>query len=66
MRSFGFELFITNCQEYYRKKLKTSGDSSVMIVKPITRQIMIDSESTYIQEVDALYDLIKADLVVKE
>lgn len=66
MKSFGFELFITDFKEHYRKELKTSTNSASIIVKPITRKIIIDSERTYIQEVDTLYDLIKADMVVKE
>lgn len=66
IEKFGFELFITDYREYCRKRLKTSGNSAFMIVKPITRQIIIDSENTFIQEIDLLYDLIKADMVVKE
>lgn len=66
LEKFGFELFITDYKEFYRKKLETYVEPAIMIVKPISRQIIIDSERTYIREIDTLYDLIKADMVVKE
>lgn len=62
---FGFELFITNSNEYYRKRLDTLTNSAFIIVKPITRMVIIDSKNTYIEEIDILYDLIKADMVEK-
>lgn len=67
MKSFGFELVTTDCKEFYGKELETTCiEPAFIIVKPITRQIIIDSGRTYIREIDTLYDLIKADVVVKE
>lgn len=51
---------------FTKKKLKTSNNDAFIKVQPLTRQIIIDTGAAFIEEVDVLYDLIKADLVEKE
>ena len=66
LEKFSFEFYSKFFAEFYRKKLKTSNNDAFIKVQPLTRQIIIDTGATFIEEVDVLYDLIKADLVVKE
>lgn len=66
LEKFGFETYLRFFTEFYRKELKTSDNNAFIKVQPLTRQIIIDTGATFIEEVDVLYDLIKADLVVKE
>lgn len=62
---YGFELYSDNITEFYRIKLKTEGHDAYLIIKPLSKQIIIDTGSTCIQECDALYDLIQDGLVEK-
>ena len=66
LEKFGFKIYSRFFSEFYKKKLKTSNNDAFIKVKPLTRQIIIDTGAAFIEEVDVLYDLIKADLVVKE
>ena len=66
LEKFGFKIYSRFFTEFYRKELKTSNNNAFIKVQPLTRQIIIDTGETFIEEVDVLYDLIKADLVVKE
>ena len=66
LEKFGFKIHSRFYTEFYRKELKTSDNNAFIKVQPLTRQIIIDTGATFIEEVDVLYDLIKADLVVKE
>lgn len=66
LENFGFKTYSRLDTEFYKKELKTSDNTAFIKVQPLTRQIIIDTGATFIEEVDVLYDLIKENLVVKE
>ena len=65
LEKFGFQISKRDYAEIYKIKLKTSGNSSYLTIMPISREIKINTESTFIQDLSILYDLIKSGLVEK-
>ena len=64
LEKYGFEILETHSSDYYFKRIKDYRDYSFM-VKSISRKIVLDTPSNYIENLDTLHDLIKADLVEK-
>ena len=67
LEKFGFQL-VGEKNESYRVNIenKNYNSQALLIVTPVSREISIDTGSTYIKDkLDILYDLIKADLVEK-
>ena len=67
LKKFGFEL-IGKSAECYKVYIQNPQYNSpaCLIVSPVSRKIVIDTNSTFIRDkLDILYDLIKDDLVEK-
>lgn len=62
---FGFVFSKSNHTEVYTISLKTSGNRCYLNVQPISKEIIINADSTYILGLDVLFDLIQAGLVEK-
>jgi len=65
LEKYGFQQSINDISEYYFIRLTASSNYAVLIISPITRKLTIDTGSTYIDELNVLYDLIKDGLVEK-
>lgn len=65
LENFGLELVKRNDSEYFRIKLGTSNNRAYLKVQPISRKLLIDTDATYILELDMIYDLTQAGLVEK-
>lgn len=68
LENFGFNIEESSNSDSYVKRIEDNIHFEVIaiIVKGITRKIIIDSSRSYIlHHLDLIYDLIKADLVEK-
>lgn len=64
LKDYGFKIYDSHVSDYYIKYIKNDNHCNLTI-KAISRVIVLDTGANYIENLDTLYDLIKADLVEK-
>lgn len=65
LEKFGFKMYKNYGTENFYIKLGTSNNQSKLKIMPISRELIIDTDSTFIFDFTIIYDLIQAGLVEK-